>query len=163
MAPANGVIGLVAANLDLFALVDRFVVVEPQVHDGLLGTEPADGLHFLNLVRVQQEVLRTLKQFVAEIIFQSKRHHGNVQLVNDLGQLEHVVLGHELGLVNQHAVRLGIQPLNLVIQVHVLVNWVRRALEPNAASNLAHPVTRVQTTGHNDDPLALFLIVMGDL
>ena len=81
---ANRVVCIISPDLDLITRVYRFFIfIDAQIHRRLLVAEPANRLHLLDFIRIDQHVAATLEQLVLEVIFQSEAHDGNVQLIHD--------------------------------------------------------------------------------
>ena len=65
-----------------------------------LGAAMANCLEFLEVVTPGQQIFTTFERLPLEIGPQAIGQHGNIQLVGDFAELEHLFLGQELRLID---------------------------------------------------------------
>ena len=78
------------------------VLVEAGVEGGLLAA-PADGLDLLQLVGHGQQIIAALEQLAPEVHLQPVAQHRDAAVVHQVHQVKYLVLGEELGLVDDDA------------------------------------------------------------
>ena len=85
---AHGLVGLVAANFDLGTMFDDATKsVEAEDHCGLAATV-ADGLDFGQIVGPGKQVPAALKELALEVHAQPVAHDGQVEVVDEAGELQ---------------------------------------------------------------------------
>jgi hypothetical protein len=160
---ADRIIGFIAADLNLFAAVYRLAVLDPQGHGGFPRAEPADGLHFFNLVGVDQHVFAAFEQIVLEIIFEAEGHDRNAELIHNAHKLENAVLGQELALIYQHTVGLGQIAADNAVDICILVDRDGLLAQSDPGGDITDLVPVVKRWSEDEYRLALFLVIMCNL
>ena len=104
MPATQGYIAIIATNLGLLARGHRLALpVNTQVHRRLAAT----GAHRFQLgqrIGNRQQPLAARTQIAQKIGTQALAEHGNAQIIGDMRQLPDLVLGQELGFIDQHAI-----------------------------------------------------------
>lgn len=159
---ADRVIRFIAADLNLLAAVDRLAVLDPQRHDCFAFAEPADGLHLLNLVGVDQHIFAALEQIVLKIILQTEGHHRDSQFVHNPHQLENAVLAQELAFVDQHAVGLRQTIFDDAVHICILINWNGLLAQSDPGGDISHFIPVIDGRRKEQHGLALLFIIMGN-
>lgn len=160
---ADRVIGFIAADLDLFAAVYRLAVLDPQRHGGFPCAEPADGLHFFDLVGVDQHIFAAFEQIVLEIIFEAEGHHRNVQLIHNTHQLQDAVLAQELALVDQYTMRLRQTAADNAVDIGLLVDRNGLLAQSDPGGDISHFIPVINGRCEEKHQLALLFIIMCNL
>lgn len=160
---ADRVIGFIAANLNLFAAVYRLAVFDPQCHGGFPGAEPADGLHFLNLVGVDQHVFAAFEQIVLEIIFEAEGHDRNAELIDNAHELENAVLSQELALIYQHTVGFRQIAADNAVDIRILIDRDGLLAQSDPGRDVTDFVPVVKGWSEEEYRLALLLVIMCNL
>ena len=108
VAAAQGDVAVVAADLGLGARRDGVAfAVDAQVHRRL-APALAHRLQLDQRVGQREQRRRAGKQLAAEVGAQAVAEHRNADLVGDAAQLQDMVAGQELRLVDQQAVELAL-------------------------------------------------------
>ena len=103
--PADGLVGLVASDLDLCALLDdAAVVVESQHHGGFAATV-ADRLDLNQAVGPGEQVLAPLKQLPLKIGSQPVAKYRDSEVIGHITKLVYLVASEKLGFINEQAVQ----------------------------------------------------------
>ena len=103
MAAAQADILVVGAQHHLRALLHHAArLIEAGIERRLLAA-PTDGLDLLQLVRQHQQVVAALEQLALEVRPQAVADDGDAAVVHQMHQIVDLVLGEELGLVDDDA------------------------------------------------------------
>ena len=160
MAAAQRHVAIVPANLYLGPSGDHVAGHILTHHHGRLATAEADGFYFFKVVRPGQQILAAFEGFALEVRAQTVGQHWNVELVRHLAELEHLVSGQELGLIDQHTV--NVQFLtgyrNQPQQVGVAIKGLGGRFQTNPGGDLARAVAIIQFRRQHDGihtPLAI--------
>lgn len=113
----NREVGIIPTNQDLLTGIHGLTVNDAKVHDRFALTEPADRLHFLDFISVNQHPAAAFKQLVPEIILQPEAHDRHVKLIYNPNELQDAVLGQELAFINKNAVWFRLMILHNPIDV----------------------------------------------
>lgn len=161
--PAYREVALIAAHLNLLSGIHRLAFGRPQRHRRLALAEPADRLHLLDLVGIEEHMLAALEQLVLEVILQTEAHDRHIQLIDDPNQLRDTFLLQELAFIDKHTGRLRGMPLYNGEDIGIIVD--RNGLPPHTDSrtDIADLISIIYSRGENNNMLVLLLIIMSDL
>ncbi len=105
MFSADGLVGLVASDLDLSSLFDNSAVSIESEHHGRLAAAVADCLDFDEVVGPGEQVSAAFKELSLEVGSESVTEDGYAEVVGDVSELLHLFTAEELSFVDQQAVQ----------------------------------------------------------
>ena len=108
MFPADGLVGLVASDLDLCSLLDNAALVVESQHHGGFASTVADRLDLNQAVGPGEQVLTPLKELPLKIGSQPVAKHRDSEVVGDISKLVYLVASEKLGFINEQAVQCAV-------------------------------------------------------
>ena len=156
VAAAEAGIPVVGPQHHLLALLHHPALsVKPCVEGGLFAA-PADGLDLLQLVRHSQQIIAALEQLAPEVCLQAVAQHGDAAVVHQVDQVNYLILGEKLGLVNNDAgvfLQFLIGPGPHFVKIHTGMG------QADAGGNHVISVPGVQAGLHHQGLLAPLLVI----